>query len=85
MPILNYDLLCYFNATIPLLNQIITMSLSGNHEYHTRSKDTVNADPPHLVSALSKVDSNLMQSITNLKDEVKLKISKMKTNFLKPK
>ena len=46
------------------------MSLSGNHEYHTRSKDTVNADPPDLLSALSKVESNLMQSITNLKDEV---------------
>ena len=46
------------------------MSLSGNHEYHTRSKDTINADPPNLLSALSKVESNLMQNITNLKDEV---------------
>ena len=46
------------------------MSLSGNHEYHTRSKDTINADPPDLLSALSKVESTLMQNITNLKDEV---------------
>ena len=46
------------------------MSLSGNHEYHTRSKDTINADPPNLLSALSKVESNLMQNITNLNDEV---------------
>ena len=55
--------------TILLLNQIITMSLSGNHEYNTRSKDTINADQPDLLSALSKVESNLMQNITNLKDE----------------
>ena len=41
-----------------------------NHEYNTRSKDTINADQPGLVSALSKVESNLMQNITNLKDEV---------------
>ena len=53
-----------------MLNQIITMSLSGNHEYNARSKDTINADPPDLLSALSKVESNLMQNITNLKDEV---------------
>ena len=53
-----------------LLNQIITMSLSGNHEYNTRNKDTTNADQPDLLSALSKVESNLMQNITNLKDEV---------------
>ena len=44
------------------------MSLSGNHEYHTRSKNTINADLPDLLSALFKVESNLMQSITNLKD-----------------
>ena len=50
--------------------KIITMSLSGNHEYNTRSKDTINADQPDLLSALSKVESNLMQNITNLKDEV---------------
>ena len=55
---------------ILLLNQIITMSLSGNHEYSTRSKDTINADLPNHLSALSKVESNLMQNITNLKDEV---------------
>ena len=55
---------------ILLLNQIITTSLSGNHDYHTRSKDTINADPPDLLSALSKVESNLMQNITDLKYEV---------------
>ena len=44
------------------------MSLSGNHEYHTRSKDTINTDPPELLSVLSKVESNLMQNIANLKD-----------------
>ena len=56
--------------TIQLLNQIITMSLiSGNHECNTR-KDSTNADQPNLVSALSKVESSLMQNITNLKDEV---------------
>ena len=69
-----FELLCimllYFNRTILLLNQIITVSLSGNHEYNARSKDTFNADPPDLLSALSKVESNLMQNITNLKDEV---------------
>ena len=53
-----------------MLNQIITMSLSGNHEYHTINKDTVNADPPDFLSALSKVKSNLMQNFTNLKDVV---------------
>ena len=52
------------------MNQIITMSLRGNYEYHTRNKDTINADPLDLLSALSKVESNLMQNITNLKDEV---------------
>ena len=46
------------------------MSLSGNHECNTRSKDTINADQSDLLSALSKVESNLMQNITNLKDEV---------------
>ena len=46
------------------------MSLSGNYEYHTRSKDSVNADPPDLLSPLSKVETNLVQNITNLKDEV---------------
>ena len=70
MPILNYYLLCYFNTTIQLLNQIITVSLSGNREYNTGSKDTTNADQPDLLSALSKVESNLIQNITNLKDEV---------------
>ena len=46
------------------------MSLSGNHKYNTRSRYTTNADLPDLPSALSKVESNLMQNITNLKDEV---------------
>ena len=46
------------------------MSLSSNHEYHTRSKDTINTDPPDLLSVLSKVESKLMQNIANLKDEV---------------
>ena len=45
---------------IQLLIQIITMSLSGNHGYHIRSKDTTNADQPDLLSALSKAKSNLM-------------------------
>ena len=67
---MNYYLLCYFNTTIQLLNQIITVSLSGNREYNTGSKDTTNADQPDLLSALSKVESNLIQNITNLKDEV---------------
>ena len=67
LPILNYYLLCYFNTTILLMNQIITMSLSSNHQYHTRSKDTINADPLDLLSAVSKAESNLMQNITNLK------------------
>ena len=46
LPILNYYLLCYFNTTIQLLHQIITISLCGNHEYNLRSKDTTNADQP---------------------------------------
>ena len=46
------------------------MPLSGNHEYHTRSKDTINADLPDFVSAFSKVETNLMQNNANLKDEV---------------
>ena len=37
---------------------------------NTRSKDTINADPPELLSALSKAESNLMQNINNLKDKV---------------
>ena len=35
-------------------NQIITISLSGNHEYNTRSEDNINADQPALLSALSR-------------------------------
>ena len=70
LPILNYFLLCYFDTAILLLNQVITMSLRDNHEYHTRSKGTINADRPDLLSALSKVESNLMQNITNFKDKV---------------
>ena len=70
LPILNYYPLCYSNTVILLVNQIITMSLSDNHEYNTRSKDAINADQPDLLSALSQVKSNLMQNITNLKDEV---------------
>ena len=35
------------------------MSLKGKHEYNTRSKDTINADTPELLSALSKVEFNL--------------------------
>ena len=53
-----------------LLSQIITMPLNCNHKYNTRSKDTINTDRTDLLSALSKVESNLMQNITNLKDEV---------------
>ena len=63
---MNYYQLCYLNTTIQLLNQIITMSLIGNHEYNPRSKDATNADQPDLLSALSKVESNLMQNNTNL-------------------
>ena len=40
------------------------MSLNGNHEYNIRSKDTANANQPNLLSAISKVESNLMQNIT---------------------
>ena len=46
------------------------MSLIGNHEYNTRSKDATNADQPDLLSSISKVESNLMQNITILKDKV---------------
>ena len=46
------------------------MSLSGNHKYNTRSRYTTNTDLPDLLSLLSKVESNVMQNITNLKDEV---------------
>ena len=42
------------------------MLISGNHEYHTSSKYSINADPTNL-SALSKVESNLTQNFTNLK------------------
>ena len=47
--------------TIQSLKQIITMSFSGKHKYNTRSRYTTNADLPDLPSALSKVESNLMQ------------------------
>ena len=70
LPILSYILLCYINFTILLLNQIVTISLIGNHEYHIRSKDTINGDPPDLPLAPSNVDINLMQNLTNLEDEV---------------
>ena len=36
------------------------MSLIGNHEYNTKSKDATHADQPDLLSALSKVESNLI-------------------------
>ena len=42
------------------------MSLIGNHEYNPISKNATNADQPGLLSALSKVESNLMQNNTNL-------------------
>ena len=38
------------------------MSLSGKLEYNTRSKGTINADLPNLLSALPKVEFNLMQN-----------------------
>ena len=41
------------------------MSLIGNHEYNPISKNATNADQPGLLSALSKVESNLMQNNTN--------------------
>ena len=59
--------ICYFKITILLLNQVNTMPLSGNNEYHTRSKDNINADPPNFLSALFKVETKLMQNNTNLK------------------
>ena len=46
------------------------MSLSENHEYHARSRDTINADPADFLSVPFKVEFNLMQNITNLKDRV---------------
>ena len=55
-----------------LLKQIISLLLSGNHYYNTKSKDTTNTDEPDLVSALFKVEYNLLQSITNLKDGVSI-------------
>ena len=54
--ILNYYLLCYFNATMLLLNQMITMSLKGNHEYNTRSINTINADPPTSYQLFPKLN-----------------------------
>ena len=45
------------------------MSLCGNHEYHTRSKNIIHPDPPDVLSALSTIELNLMQNITNLKDK----------------
>ena len=39
------------------------------NEYHSKSKDTINADPADILSAFSEIETNLMQSITNLKDE----------------
>ena len=53
-----------------LLNLMITMSLIGNHQYHTRSKDIINADPPDILLPLSNVNTNLMQKLSNLKDKV---------------
>ena len=47
------------------------MSLSGNHGYYTRIKDTINADRSEFLSALSKVESILAQNISYLKDAVK--------------
>ena len=49
---------------------MITMSLIGNHQYHTRSKDIINADPPDILLPLSNVNTNLMQKLSNLKDKV---------------
>ena len=49
-----------------MLGLIISRS---NHEYHTRSKDTINADPPNLLSTLFNVESTFIQNITNLKDD----------------
>ena len=46
------------------------MSLIGNHEYNTRSKDATHVDQPDLLLALSKVESKLIKNITNLKEEV---------------
>ena len=48
LSVLNYCLLCYINTTILLIKQIITISISGNHQYHTRSKDTINGDTPNF-------------------------------------
>ena len=62
-----------------VVNQMITISLIGNHQYHTRSKDIINADPPDILLPISNVDTNLMQNFSNLKDEViSLKDKKIK-------
>ena len=61
-----FYLLFYLNTAIQSLNHIFTTSHTGNHEYNTRSKDATNADQTDLLPALSKVESNLMQNITNL-------------------
>ena len=55
-----------FYTAILLKGPIFIMLISGNHEYDTSSKDSINPDPPNL-SALSKVESNLIQNFTNLK------------------
>ena len=91
LPILSYILLCYFNFTILLLNQIITISVIGNHQYHTRSKNIINADPPDILLPPSNVDTNLIQNLTNLKHEVislkdiKIKYLQNESNSLKTK
>ena len=63
----NFELLSImFYTAILLKGPIFIMLISGNHEYDTSSKDSINPDPPNL-SALSKVESNLIQNFTNLK------------------
>ena len=55
LSVLNYCLLCYFNTTILLIKQIITISISGNHQYHTRSKDTINGDTPNFGKMILRI------------------------------
>ena len=70
---------------------MITMSLIGNHQYHTRSKDIINADPPDILLPLSNVNTNLMQKLSNLKDkiislkDIKIKNLKNENKCLKTK
>ena len=53
-----------------MFNQIITVLPSRNLEYHTGSSATINGDHPKVLSALSKVESNLIQKYYYAKHEI---------------